>query len=212
MPMQSDVIEPEELTLADGEYLVRKARKSVELAFLGEEVTLDDAPAKLMRKGAAFVTIYTLTDDGKRRLRGCIGFVKPFYPLAKTVTIVAREAAFNDPRFPPLKPSETPISIFEVSVLSSLRKLKGPPEDRAARVRVGQMGLVVEKGFASGLLLPQVPIEEGWDSEQFLDYTCLKAGLPPQCWRNSDVNVYYFIARVFEEKLPGGPVIEKKLV
>jgi AmmeMemoRadiSam system protein A len=205
-----DVIEPEELDLKDGEYLVRKARESVEKAFINEEPSLDDAPRKLLRRGAPFVTINKIVVN-RRELRGCIGYVKPVYPLVKAVILVAREAAFNDPRFPPLTLGELPQTVFEVSVLSSMREMPEDPTERLQRVKVGRMGLVVEKGFFSGLLLPQVPVEEGWDAKTFLDYTCLKAGMPRDCWKDSSVKVYYFVARVFEEEYPGGPVREKVL-
>ncbi len=204
-----EILEPEDLTLEEGVYLVRKARESVEKAFVNEEPDLSDTPSKLWKKGAAFVTINTLTGE-KKELRGCIGFVKAVEPLIKTVVVVAREAAFNDPRFPPLSIKELPSAVFEVSVLSSMREMPADPDKRLSLIKIGRTGLMVVRGPFSGLLLPQVPVEEGWDEKTFLDYTCWKAGLPAGCWRDPDTKVLYFIARIFEEEYPGGPIRERE--
>ncbi|MGC8675290.1 AmmeMemoRadiSam system protein A [Fervidicoccus sp.] len=203
-------IEPEELTLEDGRILVKKARESVEKAFIYEEAKINDVPEKLRRPGAAFVTI-NIIKNRKKELRGCIGYVKPVYPLIQTVIEVAREAAFNDPRFPPLQRREYPFTHFEVSVLSGIRELPRDPEERLKSIVMGKMGLMVVRGIFSGLLLPQVPIEEGWDKETFLEYTCYKAGLEGSCWKDEKTEFYYFVARVFEEKYPFGEIIEKEL-
>jgi len=203
-------LDPEELAEEEGEFLVNLARESVEKSFVGEKPDFSRVPQKLKRKGAAFVTIEKL-EGGRKNLRGCIGFVEPVKPLYLTVHEAALAAAFEDPRFPPLRVSETPLVTYEVSVLSPIRRLEGRPEDRPKLVVVGKMGLIAKKGFFSGLLLPQVPVEEGWGETEFLSYTCLKAGLHPECWREDDVEFYFFTARIFAEEFPGGPVRERKL-
>ncbi|MEM1619813.1 MAG: TIGR00296 family protein [Fervidicoccaceae archaeon] len=203
-------LDPEELTLEEGAYLVKVARQVVERFFLGERPKLERGPEKLRRPGAAFVTIEKLSKRGKE-LRGCVGFVEPARPLEDAVTEAALAAAFEDPRFPPLKFSELPLSVFEVTVLSRLSILPGEPEERPKKVEVGRMGLVVKHGIFSGLLLPQVPVEHGWDAETFLSYTCLKAGMRADCWKRREVEVYYFTGRIFAEKEPGGDVEERIL-
>ncbi|MCC6010662.1 MAG: TIGR00296 family protein [Fervidicoccaceae archaeon] len=208
--MPQDLVEPEELTLEDGEFLVKLARESVEKYFVNETPDFSRVPEKLRKKGAAFVTIEKIIGD-KKQLRGCIGYVEPIKPLYKTVYEVALAAAFEDPRFPPVRASELPFLVYEVSVLSSIKKLMGRPEERPRLIKIGKMGLIAKKGFFSGLLLPQVPVEEGWDEETFLAYTCLKAGLSSDCWLDESVEFYYFTARVFSEEYPNGRVVEKEL-
>jgi len=202
-------VEPEELTLEDGEYLVRKARESVETYFRGEKPDLKDSPEKLRRPGIPFVTIYMLGAGGKQ-LRGCIGYVAPVMPLIEATVEVAREAAFNDPRFPPLSLREYPATIFEVTVLSELKPIPASPNERPKFVEIGKMGLMVKKGPFSGLLLPQVAVEEGWNEVEFLENTCLKAGLRPDCWKREDAQFFYFYGRIFEEEESFGRFVERK--
>ncbi len=204
----SEIVEPEELTLEEGAYLVRKAREAVEKSFIAERPDTNDATPKLMKKGAAFVTIERFSPE-KRELRGCIGFVYPIKPLVEAVIDAAIESAFRDPRFLPMRISELPQVTFEVSVLSSIKPMPDDPGERLRLIKIGHVGLIAKKGIYSGLLLPQVPVEQGWDEETFLSYTCLKAGLPQDCWLSSDVKFYYFTARIFAEKHPGGPVEER---
>ncbi len=208
--MAKDVIEPDELNLSDGEYLVKLARETVEKHFVGEKPPLEKAPEKLKKKGAAFVTIELLVGSS-RTLRGCIGFIEPIAPLVNVVAEAAVAAAFQDPRFPPLKLSELPMVIFEVSVLSRMKKLPKNPGERLRSVVIGKMGLMVRRGFFSGLLLPQVAVEYNWSPREFLENTCLKAGLEESCWEDEDTEVYYFTAKVFQEETPGGRVVERVL-
>ncbi len=208
--MSEKPIEPKELTIEEGSYLVKISREAVRRTFFKEPLKFDDVPEKLRRKGAAFVTIETLYGE-KRSLRGCIGFIEPIKPLYQTVIEAARAAAFEDPRFPPLRLSELPMITFEVSVLSDKKTLPTSPEERLKKVVIGEMGLIARKGFFSGLLLPQVPVEYGWDTVTFLMQTCIKAGLSPECWRDPSVEFYYFTARIFGETVPEGEIIEKKL-
>ena len=100
---------------------------------------------------------------------------------------------------------------IEVSVLTPPEPIEGPPHERPKKIKVGRDGLIVKKGIYSGLLLPQVPIEWGWDEEEFLSETCWKAGLPPDCWLDGDTEVYRFTAEIFEEEHPNGPVKRKPL-
>jgi len=108
---------------------------------------------------------------------------------------MAVAAAFDDPRFPPLKAEELKDLELEISVLSPLKKIRDIHE-----IEVGKHGLYIVRGYHSGLLLPQVAIEYGWDRETFLEETCYKAGLPPDAWRDAQTEIYVFSADYFGEE------------
>jgi uncharacterized protein (TIGR00296 family) len=169
-------------------------------------------PSKsLLAKSGVFVTIEKLK-GGARTLRGCIGYPLPYMPLVEATVDSAVSAAFNDPRFPPLKPKELEEVVFEVSVLTPPAIVKtNDPKLYPKLIKVGRDGLIIEKDFYKGLLLPQVPTEYGWDEETFLSECCMKAGLPPDSWLSKDVKVYSFSATVFTEVTPGGDVVFKSL-
>ncbi len=154
--------------------LLALARKTLE-GYLGTGTMPEgeEPEGKLSAPGAAFVT---LTKNG--RLRGCIGFTDAVAPLARVVRECAVAAATEDPRFPSVTLRELPALHIEISVLTPLFPIL-PGE-----VEVGRHGLMVTQGRNRGLLLPQVPVEWGWDRETFLDQTCVKAGLPPSAWRH----------------------------
>ncbi|NOZ82688.1 MAG: TIGR00296 family protein, partial [Euryarchaeota archaeon] len=169
----------------------------------GELEPPEDAPERLKKKAGAFVTIHT---HPERRLRGCIGYPEPHYPLIVAVIKAAIAAATQDPRFPPLRTGELERCTLELSVLTPPRALEVPPARLPEVVKVGEHGIIVEKGLRRGLLLPQVAVEEGWDSQEFLSHGCIKAGLLPDCWFDEDTKVYTFTAQVFSEVSPGGEV------
>jgi AmmeMemoRadiSam system protein A len=148
----------------------------------------DLSPA-LRAPGAAFVTCKTRDGD----LRGCIGQVAAVAPLADTVAKMAEAASQRDPRFAPVRRDELQGLRLEVSVMTDPVPI--PPDE----VTVGVHGLVVERGPARGLLLPQVPVEHHWDRETFLAHTCLKAGLRPDAWREPGTVLLGFTAEVFGE-------------
>lgn len=125
-------------------------------------------------------------------LRGCIGYVMAEEPLYKTITRMAQAAAFEDPRFSPLVAEELEGLDVEISVLGPLT----PCEDVQA-IEIGRHGLIIRRGMYSGLLLPQVPVEWGWDRETFLAHTCRKAGLPENAWQQPDTQIIWFEAEVF---------------
>ncbi|WP_428559851.1 MAG: AmmeMemoRadiSam system protein A [Solidesulfovibrio sp. DCME] len=154
----------------------------------GREPALPEPPtAKLREPHGAFVTL-TL----RGRLRGCIGHIVGDRPLFATIGDMAEAAAFGDPRFAPLTREEFQDIAIEISVLSPLTPCPDP-----ALVEVGRHGLLLRRGMRSGLLLPQVPVEWGWDRETFLGQTCRKAGLEPGCWRHPDTAISWFEAEVF---------------
>jgi AmmeMemoRadiSam system protein A len=149
------------------------------------EFTVDSQVLK--EKRGAFVTI-----NKRGQLRGCIGYIQPYKPLYQTVEEMAAQAAFNDPRFDPVTERELPDLEIEISVLTPLRRIKDVEE-----IEVGKHGILIEKGFYSGLLLPQVATEYGWDRKTFLEHTCLKAGLPTDAWKDKDVVISIFSADIF---------------
>ena len=212
MSAQGNPVDPDELSDEIGEQLVRIARKSVEYYFEHRSLmpTPSGLPEIVYRPGAAFVTIETY-EGGARSLRGCIGFIEPVRPLVRSVIEVAVEAAFNDPRFNPMERHELPQVTFEVSVLSRLEEAPADREGRVKFVKIGRDGLVVERGFYRGLLLPEVPVENLWDVETFLSETCIKAGLWPDCWLDPKVKVYRFRTAAWVEEEPLGKVRRRNL-
>ncbi len=146
-------------------------------------------PAALSEPRGVFTTLYR-KGDLHRELRGCVGYVAPVAPLYRAVAETARAAAFEDSRFLPVTHEEAPRLDVSLSVLSPLFPIL------PGAVEVGRHGLVISQGARRGLLLPQVPVEQGWDRETFLDQTCRKAGLPLEAWRK-DATVEAFTAEVF---------------
>ena len=206
-------VDPEEVTFEEGRFLVKLARKAVSTYIVRKELLTppNEAPLKLKSPGASFVTILLLTEGGKEELRGCIGYTRPIEPLIQNVIHAAIAAATQDPRFPPMKLYELRNSIIEVSILSPPESLKGFGKPLLKQFLIGRDGLVVEEGFYTGLLLPEVPVEYCWDEETFLSETCVKAGLDPACWLRESVNVYRFRSKAFKERRPGGEIYVRKL-
>ncbi|RLE50472.1 MAG: TIGR00296 family protein [Candidatus Methanomethylicota archaeon] len=204
-------------TLEDGTFLVKLARKAV-TTYLTENREIEpppETPQHLREKRGVFVTIETFFERfGKKmtQLRGCIGYPEPIMPLVEALIDSAISAAVRDPRFPPMSKEELSKVVFEVSVLTppTLVKVENP-KDYPKAIKVGRDGLIVELGFYKGLLLPQVPVEYGWDEETFLSECCVKAGLSPDCWLSRNVKIYSFQAEVFSEVEPNGAVIRKEL-
>ena len=142
----------------------------------------------------AFVTLHKQSGN-ERNLRGCIGRMTANLPLEEVVRVMAREAAFGDPRFPPLRPGELEQCHIEISVLSPMSVCPDPQQ-----VKVGVHGLYLTKGGRAGVLLPQVPVEQGWNRQEYLDYICVKAGLPPESYNAPDATLSTFTAVVFGEE------------
>ena len=142
----------------------------------------------------AFVTLHLAGAAGKPALRGCIGRMSAATPLEETVRAMASEAAFYDPRFPPLSPEELPRCHIEISVLSPMARCPDPQS-----VTVGVHGLYLVRGGRAGVLLPQVPVEQGWNRDEYLSYICVKAGLPAGSYEAPDAELYTFTAVVFGE-------------
>ena len=199
--------------LQEGSFLVKLAREAVAKYIMNDVTVSPPEPitARLAEKSGVFVTIEKIVGKEKS-LRGCIGYPLPAMPLINATIDSAISAAINDPRFPPLVASEMGDIIFEVSILTPpvLLHVKDPKE-YPKLIKVGRNGLVIEKGYYQGLLLPQVPVELGWDEETFLSECCMKAGLPPDTWLSKSTKVYTFTAEVFMEETPNGTVAPKNL-
>jgi len=171
--------------------LLRLARTGVKAAVGGEpspDLTTEDSA--LLEERGAFVT---LRRQGE--LRGCLGYVEGIKPLIEAVAENAASSALHDPRFAPVTRPEIPELTIEISALTPLTLVE-TPED----IQVGRHGLMICLGPKRGLLLPQVPGEFGWDREEFLARTCLKAGLPPQSWQDPNAQLFCFEAEVFSEE------------
>lgn len=202
-----------QLTQEEGESLLRLARKAVEECLkTGKHIIAPkDAPEKLMKPCGVFVTLNSLK-HGEKELRGCIGYPYPTDPLIEAVIESAINAATQDPRFYPLSPEELDTTVFEISVLTPPVRIDvEKPTEYPSKVKIGEDGLIAEKGMFKGLLLPQVPIEWKWDEEEFLCQTCNKAGLPPDCWLMKNTTIYKFQAIIFEEEKPKGDIKRKVL-
>ena len=185
---------PFSLSAPEKKELLALARKSVEYVVGKGELYAPaaSASATLNQERGAFVT---LTESGQ--LRGCIGYTSAMKPLYMTVRDTATHAALHDPRFRPVSASELPRLEYEVSVLSPLRRVVD-----VEQIKVGQHGLLMKNGDYEGLLLPQVPVEQGWDRQTFLEETCRKAGMGSNCWKDEETDIFQFTAVVFNEHEP----------
>jgi len=193
----------------DGELAVRVARNVVESHVRKAKPKEFPTPPIFKQKSGVFVTLSTHPAGD---LRGCIGYPEPIMPLIEALRDAAISAASKDPRFPPVRDGELDKIKVEVSLLT-------PPEEMKVKravelrdhVRIGEDGLIIQRGFSRGLLLPQVPVEWDWDAEEFLSQCCLKAGLMPDAWLQQGTKVFRFQAEVFSETKPGGDVRRRSL-
>jgi uncharacterized protein (TIGR00296 family) len=193
----------------DGSILVKTARAVVtEYLKNGTKLKLEkEFKDNFSFKSGVFVTLNSASG-----LRGCIGYPLPDKSLFDALEDAAISAATEDPRFPSVKYKELDSITFEVTVLTPPKKIvASKPEEYLSKIKVGRDGLIVKYGFYSGLLLPQVPVEYGWNEEEFLEYTCEKAGLPKSHWKNPDTEIQKFEGIVFKEEKPNGSVIREVL-
>lgn len=202
-----------ELSLEEGKFLIQLARRAVkEHLEKGKAIQPPkETPKKLFEQCGVFVTINSVRNCEKE-LRGCIGYPYPTSPLVEAVIDSAINAATQDPRFYPLSLDELSKVVFEVSVLTPPEPVEVKnPKEYLSKIKVGEDGLIVEKGYYRGLLLPQVPVEWGWCEEEFLCQCCIKAGVPPDSWLTKGTKIYKFKAIIFEEETPMGEVKRLRL-
>lgn len=195
--------------------LIRLARLAIASEFKDmkqqlEQAELDARKIKeLNEHNGIFVTLLKVKS---KELQGCVGFIYTALPLYKSVQEAAKSAAFHDLRFTPLVKDELSNIVIEISILTKPRLIKDKgksmdkklSKDVKQKIKIGRDGLIVEKGFNSGLLLPQVAVEYSWDVKTFLEQTCWKAGLSKGGWKDSETKIYTFEAEVFREKTPRG--------
>jgi len=180
----------EDLSAEERRTLLRAAREAIEAHFARRRPNLPEPTPALAQKRGAFVTLHARES---RDLRGCIGMMRSDQSLLATVACMAVAAATEDPRFEPVTAGELPGLEIEISALGPMRPI------RPDQVEVGRHGLWISYAGRRGVLLPQVPVENGWDSETFLNRTCWKAGLPEDTWRKPGAELLGFTATVFAE-------------
>ena len=197
-----------QLSDSDGELLVKTARRAVtEFLSNGNRMKLEsELEEKFSFNSGVFVTLNN--PDG---LRGCIGFPMPEKKLSHAIIEGAIAAATEDPRFPSVKTNELNDIVFEVTVLTPPVEIDvSDPTEYLEKIKVGRDGLIIKHSFSSGLLLPQVPVEYGWDVEEFLQHTCEKAGLARDTWKNESVKIEKFEGIIFKEETPNGAIVREE--
>ncbi|KYK38557.1 MAG: TIGR00296 family protein [Theionarchaea archaeon] len=179
------------LTEEQGQRLIQIARQNIIYYLKNRQMlSVNDVLFEFQEKQGVFVTL-----KKHETLRGCIGYPEPVYPLMAALLDSSISAAVRDPRFPPVTAEEMDDITVEVTVLTTPQKIDPDPQN----VTIGKDGLMVEKGMFKGILLPQVPVEWEWNAEEFLCQTCIKAGLPPDCWLDGETIVYKFQGQIFSE-------------
>ena len=193
-----------ELSDDDGQVLVKMARNSVtEYLQNNTRINNKEFNSRFNIDSGIFVTI-----TKENSLRGCIGYPLPIKKLSNAVIDSAIAAATEDPRFSPINPNELNNLIFEITVLTPPIEINVEKyEDYLSVIKVGRDGLIVENKQYSGLLLPQVPKEYGWDIEEFLAHTSEKAGLEKNAWKDQDTKVSRFEGIIFKEESPNGKIV-----
>jgi len=197
-----------QLSDSDGELLVKTARRAVtEFLSNGNRMKLEsELEEKFSFNSGVFVTLNN--PDG---LRGCIGFPMPEKKLSRAIVEGAIAAATEDPRFPSVKTNELNDIVFEVTVLTPPVEIDvSDPTEYLEKIKVGRDGLIIKHSFSSGLLLPQVPVEYGWNVEEFLQHTCEKAGLARDTWKNESVKIEKFEGIIFKEETPNGAIVREE--
>jgi len=192
-----------------GKFLVRLARKTVDdyVTQKRKPETPEDTSEQLRLKSGVFVTLNSITGN-QVSLRGCIGRPYPTQPLVEATIDSSVDSAVNDPRFPPVTTKELDTIIIDLSVLTPPKKIEySNPEDLLNLVKVGRDGLIAIKGMQRGLLLPQVPVDWNWNTLEFIEHTCNKAGLPEDAWKDPKTEFMSFQAEIFGEETPRGNVV-----
>ena len=180
----------------NGQYLVEVSKNAIATYLeTGRRPFIpEDCPEELKEELGVFVTL-----NKKHRLRGCIGYPEPVKSLIESTIDVAIAAAFDDPRFPELKKEEYNDLEFEVTVLTQPELIEiAHPDQYLKEIEIGRDGLIIQKGYARGLLLPQVAPENGFSVEEFLDHTCMKAGISADSWMDESCDVYKFQGQIFK--------------
>lgn len=191
--------------LESGALFVKVARTAVEKFFENKCLELEKTKnKKLNQKHGVFVTIKKTSDQS---LRGCIGFISPT-PLYESVQRAAVSAAFQDPRFEQLSKDELENVTFEISVMTEPVLVSRDLEELKQEIEIGRDGLIISNDPYSGLLLPQVPIEQNWNIDEFLHNLCHKAALTPDFLKDENTKLWKFQCQIFAEREPRGHIEE----
>lgn len=196
------------LNLEDGTKAVQFARQIIQAYVQQKKNSIPVLGSSFQEKQGVFVTLHTYPDH---ELRGCIGIPLPVMSLQSSI-LEAAQSVTQDPRFPPLQEEELDAIIVEITILTKPQLIKvKEPKDYPVHIDIGRDGLIVEHGFYKGLLLPQVPVEQAWEKEEYLSHTCMKAGLPPDAWFDKSTKISKFQGQIFTEIKPHGPIKETHL-
>jgi hypothetical protein len=185
--------QPPALSAADRSALLKLSRNTLQEYLSTRIIPKFEATSPALNLPRA--TFVTLRNKQTHELRGCRGEIFARMPLWESVQTISTLSAIDDPRFPPMNLGELADMHIEISVLTPLRLARDPNE-----IIVGQHGVMIRAGSRSGLFLPQVPVEQGWDHDEYLSSLCwMKAGLPADAWRKPGGQLYIFEAEIFEE-------------
>ncbi|HEY7227713.1 MAG TPA: TIGR00296 family protein [Nitrososphaeraceae archaeon] len=197
----------DEITTGEGIDLVRLARRSVESFIKNKKII--NSYNNSRKKAGVFVTIYHVNKmRNVKNLRGCIGYVFPSYNIYNSVIAAAINAATEDPRFIAISEKELNEVIFEVSVLTKPTLIQiDNTEESLNKIVIGRDGLLLESRYGSGLFLPQVPVEQKWNTREYLSNLCHKAGAPSDAWLLTDSKMYSFCSLIFRERLPNSEIL-----
>ena len=196
----------DEITTGEGIDLVKLARESVE-SFIKNKKIINSTTIS-NKKAGVFVTIYHVNNMGdEKNLRGCIGYVFPSNNIYNSVIAAAINASTEDPRFIAINEKELNKVIFEVSVLTKPSVIQIENTDESInKIVIGRDGLLLESRYGSGLFLPQVPVEQKWNTREYLSNLCQKAGAPSDAWLLDDSKIYTFCSLIFRERLPNSEI------
>jgi uncharacterized protein (TIGR00296 family) len=192
-------------SLSDAKKLIILARRAIENTLSGKDVKDDKLELEFSKKQGVFVTL-----NKKGDLRGCIGFVLPYYSIYQGIVQCAKSAAFEDPRFEPVKKDEMKDISIDISILTVPEEIKSEKKELPNKIKIGRDGLILRYGPYSGLLLPQVFVEYKSTPLEALEMTCQKAGVPKDAWKMKEAKIESFQAQVFKEISPKGDVEEEK--
>jgi hypothetical protein len=200
------------LSEEDGLAAVALARRTIDVLVKERKrpavPRMGEFPASFTANAGCFTTLHTFPE---RDLRGCIGIPVPEFQLVKAIVQSAMDAT-RDPRFPPLDAGELEKILVEVSVLTPPEEIKWRlPRDLLSSIRLGADGLIIRRNGFSGLFLPQVPVEQGWNEEEYLVNLCYKAGLYADEWARQGSRIYRFQSEIFAEEEPRGRVARHTL-
>lgn len=185
-----------DISREEKKYLFSIAHTAIQAHFSGARFNPENAPEKFREKMGVFVTL-----KEKGELRGCIGYPLPVESVAQSIADNAVNAAFQDPRFPPLAKDEFQDLEIEITLLTVPEEVKfKTPEELVKKIKLGRDGLILEYGPYTGLFLPQVPVEEKWDVKTYLSYLCMKAGLDPNTWLSRPIGIKAFQGIILREE------------